>query len=40
MVKDLFKGWPISSDTVISAENMIIEEADKLRIYEFDVSFK
>jgi hypothetical protein len=40
MLKDLLPNTPISSNTIIPAENITIQEEDKLRVYEFDVSFK
>jgi hypothetical protein len=39
MLKTLIPGTPISSNTIISPTNIPMEEEDKLRIYEFDVSF-
>jgi hypothetical protein len=38
-LQTLLPDSPISSNAVIPVENIIIEEGDRLRIYEFDVSF-
>jgi hypothetical protein len=38
-LKALLPNTTISSNVIIPAEDMIIEEEDRLRIYEFDVSF-
>jgi hypothetical protein len=38
-LKTLFPGSTILSNTSISSENIILEEEDKLKVYEFDVSF-
>jgi hypothetical protein len=38
-LKTLLPESPIFSNAIISSENMIIEEEDQLRIFEFDVSF-
>jgi hypothetical protein len=39
MMKTLLPESPIFSNAIISPENLTIKEEDRLRIYEFDVSF-
>jgi hypothetical protein len=39
MLQTLFPGSKISSNTILSTENIILPNEDKLRVYEFDVSF-
>jgi hypothetical protein len=40
MMKTLLPELSIFSDTIISPENLTIEEEDRLAVYEFDVSFR
>ena len=38
MLKRLFPDSPIDSNVIMPTENIILEESDRLRVYEFDVS--
>jgi hypothetical protein len=39
MLQTLFPGSKISSNVILPTENIILPNEDKLRVYEFDVSF-
>jgi hypothetical protein len=39
MLKGLFPNSSISSNTVIPSQDIIMKEQDRLRVFEFDVSF-
>jgi hypothetical protein len=39
MLKTLLPDTPISTNTIIPEENITLEEQDRLKHYEFNVSF-
>jgi hypothetical protein len=40
MLKTLLPGSPVLLNTIISTEGLTIEEEDRLKVFEFDVSFE